>query len=140
MGACSAVCSLQTFQPIRSALSKTIVLLTLAATLQACDFLGGVMRSYDVSGPVDFACVEKLLASHPGVAEFDYELHDGSIPLTWRGLEEPDQVHRYSYRLQGFEFETSVNFVPGAEHDCGTDLDKQHGMQAGCKNRCRPAR
>lgn len=78
--------------------------------MSGCDFWNGVIREYSLASPVEYSCVESVLAGHPMVEEYQYTQEYGGRELTWGGLQKPDQVHRFSYRLSGSEYWTSFYF------------------------------
>ena len=90
---------------------SSLLFITVVAGISGCDFWNGVTRQYSLPSPVEYDCVESVLAGHPMIEEYEYTQEDGSRQLTWGGLQEPDQLHRFSYRLSGTEYRTSFYFL-----------------------------
>lgn len=59
----------------------------------ACDPFHGVMRRYEIQGPVEFDCVESVLAETPSVSRYSYSVEDTH---NWIG---PKQKHVFSYEV-----------------------------------------
>jgi hypothetical protein len=85
----------------------------LAFTLVGCDFIYGVSRSTPdtLQSVPDISCVTAVLPTIPGVTDVAYETELGGRPLTWHGVEKPNQLHRFRYKYNGlfgnFFFETN---------------------------------
>jgi hypothetical protein len=76
--------------------------------LAACLLLGGCDVFYGVTHdsqhfaplPTD-SCVVNAVESIPGMSHVESRLETGDRPLTFHGIEKPDQIHRFLYEYKG---------------------------------------
>ena len=84
-------------------------LIGLASLLVGCDPFNGVTRTYQLESSVEFHCVESVLAEHPMISEYRYEVRDGNQPiLLWL---EPDRSHWFYYRLTNTDAWNGLRFL-----------------------------
>lgn len=82
-------------------LFKLAVTLSFIATASGCETMYGVSRTAsDVSyPPID--CIERTLLAQSELSNVSYRKEIGGQPLSLRGIEERDQIHRFSYEYLG---------------------------------------
>jgi hypothetical protein len=67
-----------------------------------CDTLYGVSHfAPRISIMPSDACVIEALQSIPAMLHVSSRVETGSSPLTWHGIESPDQIHRFFYEYNG---------------------------------------
>jgi hypothetical protein len=81
-----------------------VLLLVILVLAVGCDHVHGVHR---YTSPMPSApsaqCVEHAISLVEGVKNVRYTLEQGSRPVTLRGVEVPDQVHRFWYEYKGIK-------------------------------------
>jgi hypothetical protein len=65
--------------------------------LSACDFIYGVRRVADIKPLPDLDCVRHVIETTPGIGGVEYRHTAGGRPLTWTGVQAPDQVYTFIY-------------------------------------------
>ena len=68
-----------------------------------CDPYYGIIRFGALETLPAPSCVETAIRSIPGVQEEEFIRGEGSRPLTWTGIQKPDDVYAYLYRGEDFE-------------------------------------
>lgn len=72
--------------------------------LSGCDTFYGISQHSNPFSPVpDMQCVLQETKSIEGVEAVSYSTEEGGRPLTWKGIEKPDVVHRFQYKYKGIE-------------------------------------
>ena len=66
--------------------------------LSGCDTMYGINRTGTVLLPSSWECIANSIRSVPGITKVTYRRDEGSRPVTWRGVQRPDQVHRFLYQ------------------------------------------
>jgi hypothetical protein len=106
-----------------------LALLGIASLLAGCDYIHGVVRTAPVLADPPVKCIEEAIASVEGIRNVSYSLEEGGRPLTLRGIEKADEVHRFWYEYHGVR--SNVYFV---KHHGGS---AQYHHSYGCIN-CTP--
>ena len=82
----------------------------------------GWYRSYDFEKQVpNFQCIKDSLASSDNVTSVSYRIDVGGKPLTLHGIEKPNQLHRFFYKLNGVSnnFYFNVNYLNETSYSHG---------------------
>ena len=67
--------------------------------LVGCDTYYGLARRISTDHVVNHVCIRDALGSVEGIHNIQHKQIEGGIPLTITGLQEPDQVHYYFYKI-----------------------------------------
>jgi len=78
-------------------LSLILVTLAALAILPGCDLLYGIRRTAPVNEAPSFACIEAAIRSVEGIDQVRHEVREGGRPLTFTGIQKPDEVHYFFY-------------------------------------------
>ncbi len=82
-------------------MKKILAILTLTL-LSGCDTFHGISQSTNPFSPVpDMQCVLSATKSIEGISEVGYTTEEGGRPLTWKGIEKPNIIHRFWYQYNG---------------------------------------
>ena len=78
---------------------KIISAAILIMFLVGCDTYYGLARRINTDHVVKHECIGDALSSIEGIHNIQHKQTEGGIPLTITGLQEPDQVHYYFYKV-----------------------------------------
>ena len=97
-----------------SAIKILFGLTILVLALVGCDYIHGVSRVSPEFQPYPRTeCVLEAVKSIEGMSDVSYREESGSRPLTLRGVEKHDEIHRFWYQYKGlrnnFYFRVSYN-------------------------------
>jgi hypothetical protein len=79
-----------------------VLLLAISVLVAGCDHMYGIRRYTDpMPSAPSIQCIKDAISLVEGVKNVSYTIEQGSRPLTLRGVEVPDQVHRFWYEYNG---------------------------------------
>ena len=100
-----------------------VALVVVALVLGGCDSYYGVSRQARLEHFVDHRCLKAALEQVNGITDIKYQFAEGGRPWTGSGLQAPDQLHYYFFKVN--ELNGNVYFLVNYEQK--TEFHQSYG-------------